>query len=451
MEFSQSGEILMIRIFSVVIPARVFALFLSEIVLLTGCYLIAALLDADLGSLSMFLEYEFGVLRFSIVIGLLVAGLYFRNLYVHVRVMNRVVLIQELCMVFGMAMVGQGLINYLNKDLTLPRRVMVGGSILALMADFGWRLIFDSLDRQTGPGGRVLFLGVSPTTAELAGHLQSNPELGLVPVGYLEEGNASPDSETHMTRLGRLAALDEAIEASRPNLILIGRSNVIRPWWTNDFLELRFGGVAADEVAALYEKTLGRMSLREIRPAALIFSSAFEAPPLDRNLQRFYSAAIASAVFLLVLPPGMLIWLWILLTSGRPVFEKQRLIGFRGAPFHRWRFRSRKNDFLDRSGLADLPGLWNVLRGDMAIAGPRPDRPEAARFLTAQIPFYSQRQCVRPGITGWAQVHGSAAASDSLLELEYDLYYVRNLSPSLDLVVFLIWLRQLFSLRPVRA
>jgi len=95
--------------------------------------------------------------------------------------------------------------------------------------------------------------------------------------------------------------------------------------------------------------------------------------------------------------------------------------------------------FLRRSRLDELPQLWNVLKGDMSLVGPRPERPEFVAELTRQIPFYRQRNIVRPGLTGWAQVRYTYGASveDALQKLQYDLFYIKNLSLALD--VFIIF------------
>src|SRR5262249_11577983 len=92
---------------------------------------------------------------------------------------------------------------------------------------------------------------------------------------------------------------------------------------------------------------------------------------------------------------------------------------------------------LRQSRLDELPQLWNVLRGEMSVVGPRPERPEFVQHLTEQIPYYGQRHVVRPGLTGWAQVRYSYGASteDALQKLQYDLYYIKNLSISLDLFI----------------
>jgi lipopolysaccharide/colanic/teichoic acid biosynthesis glycosyltransferase len=99
--------------------------------------------------------------------------------------------------------------------------------------------------------------------------------------------------------------------------------------------------------------------------------------------------------------------------------------------------------------LDELPQLFNVLRGEMSLVGPRPERPEFVKNLTEQIPYYRQRHCVRPGITGWAQINYKYGDTlqDTIIKLEYDLYYIKNLSFSLDLYIVLHTLKAMLLTR----
>jgi lipopolysaccharide/colanic/teichoic acid biosynthesis glycosyltransferase len=147
------------------------------------------------------------------------------------------------------------------------------------------------------------------------------------------------------------------------------------------------------------------------------------------------------------------------LTSPGPIFYRQERVGQDGRPFMVVKFRSmrvdaevgtgpvwaQKNDtrvtpigrFLRRTRLDEIPQLWNALRGDMSMVGPRPERPGFVADLTRQIPFYGQRHVVKPGVTGWAQVRYTYGASveDALQKLQYDLYYIKNMSVALDIFV----------------
>jgi exopolysaccharide biosynthesis polyprenyl glycosylphosphotransferase len=170
------------------------------------------------------------------------------------------------------------------------------------------------------------------------------------------------------------------------------------------------------------------------------------------------------------LPIMLIVALIVRLSSAGPVLYRQERVGVHGTIFTVFKFRSMyadaeaktgavwatKNDpritpvgrWLRKLRLDELPQLFNVLRGEMSIVGPRPERPDFVKILSAQIPHYAQRHCVKPGITGWAQINYKYGDTleDALIKLEYDLYYIKNLSLALDAVIMFHTLKvMLFS------
>lgn len=434
----------MIRIFNVAVSARVLTLALAETAALYTSFLLACRLDpAETPDILVFLRYEQGFWRISLVVALILLGLYFRDLYSSVRIRNWIVLAQELCMIFGIAYLGQGLIDYVSRDLTVPRRVMMLGGAFSIVGILFCRILFDRAARDVAMD-RVLFLGMSPTVTTLADHLRLHPEFGLAPAGYLSMGADAADTASFPPRLGASADLDRVIEEYAPTSIAIARRSDIKPWWTEDFLELNFGGVSSEEAGALYERTLDRVCISDIWPGKLVFSDAYDPQPLDLRLQSVYTPAAAIALLPFALPAIAVLWAALRLT-GRPAMRRDTRIGLNGKPFRMFSFRAGAGGFgrfLRRTGLTRLPELFNVLSGDMAFVGPRPERPEFHDRLCLAIPFYPQRNRVKPGLTSWAEIHSDSG--DTLLRLEYDLYYAKHLSPSLDGVAAMLALKKAF-------
>ena len=434
----------MIRIFNIVVAARVFTLFLTEIGVLFGCYVAAAYLDPDIGDAGIFLQYDGGVLRIGIVILLVISGLYFTNLYAHLGIRSRVDLFQSLFLIFGATFFGEAFIGYLNRDLLVPRKVMLMGSLLALAALFGCRLIFSEAARHTVANTRMLFLGMSPTVDALATHFARHRELGVSPVGYLATGGTSVAAAT-IPLLGSMDALEAVLDEYAVNLIVIGKREDIRASWVGEFLALRFGGLHIEEASALYENTFMRICATEVWPSRLVFSSRLEPNAASLAFQSVYSSAIAFGALLVTSPLMLATAALIRLSSPGPVLERERYIGRHGVPFDLYSFRCPRKDgklttfgrAMIRFRLGELPRLFNVLRGQMAIVGPRPECPLYSELLADEIPFYRQRQRVKPGLAGWAGVDGSDNQHDTLRELEYDLYYVQNVSLILDSLVML--------------
>jgi len=174
------------------------------------------------------------------------------------------------------------------------------------------------------------------------------------------------------------------------------------------------------------------------------------------GLQSIYSLGIAIAGVVILSPVMLLVFLLVRLSSRGPALYRQRRVGKNDVPFTLYKFRSMFADAEAESGavwakkddprvtlvgkglrrlrLDELPQLFNVLRGEMSIVGPRPERPEFVTELEKQIPYYRQRHRIKPGITGWAQVNHKYGDTleDTIIKLEYDLYYIKNLAPALD-------------------
>jgi lipopolysaccharide/colanic/teichoic acid biosynthesis glycosyltransferase len=442
----------MIRILRVLVPASVLILFLAEIGFVFGSYVAATYADRDVNA-NIFLRDESGLLRIGIVVALTIAGLYFHNLYGDIRIRSRVRLLQQLCFITGVVFLAQALIGYLNHNLALPRKIMLPGSMIALAGIFGLRLLLTTAIRNAVGSRRILFLGMTPTVTQVAGHLGQHPELGLSPIGYLDSGVAT-ETSGDLVRLGSMDDLSHVIEEQHPDWIVVGKRGEIPPWRVDELLEMRFGGIRAEPASRLYESTFGRVSALEILPAEVVFGDSMRPDSAWVDLQTVYATVFSLVALAVTLPLMLLIAALVKITSPGPIFALQWCAGLHAAPFSLYQFRcssqgqpTQLGRLLRRLRLDGLPQLANVLRGEMSLAGPRALRSEFAGRLSELIPFFSQRHLVRPGLTGWEQVSAHAGTKDALLLLEYDLHYVRNLSPALDLLILLSALRSAFYRR----
>jgi exopolysaccharide biosynthesis polyprenyl glycosylphosphotransferase len=223
---------------------------------------------------------------------------------------------------------------------------------------------------------------------------------------------------------------------------------------------MKVQGVTFDYLASVYEDYTGKIAVENLRPSWFIFSEGFAQGRRLMATKRLLDILCASMGLAIGLPVMAIVALAVRLTSTGPVFYHQQRVGRNGKLFTVHKFRTMKTDaeaetgpvwaakagdprvtpigaMLRRTRLDEMPQLWNVLKGDMSFVGPRPERPEFVADLTRQIPYYEQRHSVRPGITGWAQVRYTYGASveDALEKLQYDLFYIKNLSIPLDLFI----------------
>ena len=454
----------MIRFFRVFVPAGALALFSSEILLILSSYILATYVFLTVDP-TVFLLYDRGLMRILLVLASILVGMHFHDLYSNIYVRSRRVLIQQLCLVIGAAFLVQALIGYLDATLRIPIRVMVLGSFLAIVSIFAWRVFFSAHVLRVVARDRLLLVGASPVLEDIGKHIEEHPETGLQVVGYVRDREEAGTAMAGGEVLGPMASLREIVQATNPDRIVVGMTERRARMPVSELLELRFAGHIIEEAASTYEKVCGRMCLKELRPSQLIYTG--ELGP--RRISLFYQMAtnlILAAIGVVVAAPMMLLTaLAVRLTSAGPVLYRQVRVGLDGRPFTLYKFRSMRANAEAETGavwaskddprvtplgrtlrklrIDEIPQLFNVLKTEMSIVGPRPERPEMVQSLAQQIPYYRHRHCVRPGITGWAQVNYKYGDTldDVMRKLEYDLYYIKNMSPSLDAYIIFLTIK----------
>ncbi|MEY4765965.1 MAG: hypothetical protein RI907_2638, partial [Pseudomonadota bacterium] len=226
-------------------------------------------------------------------------------------------------------------------------------------------------------------------------------------------------------------------------------------------LDCKVSGTKVYDLNTHFEKTLGQIRVDFLSASWLIFGDGFNQGAWRTGVKRVFDI-ICSALLLVVASPIMLVTaLLIKLESPGSVFYRQERVGQNNSTFQVVKFRSMRNDaekdgqpvwaqandarvtrigaIIRRLRIDELPQIFNVLKGEMSLVGPRPERPFFVEQLTQEIPFYALRHSIKPGVTGWAQVryaYGSTV-EDSLQKLQFDLYYVKNHTLFLDLVVLM--------------
>jgi sugar transferase (PEP-CTERM system associated) len=445
----------MIRLFRVFIPVGTVTLLLSEVLLITSAFVLATFVVLEVEP-TIFLLYDGGLMRIVLVLISILIGLHFHDLYSQYYVKSRVMLAQQLCMVMGVAFLLQGLISYVDPNLRVPIRVMLIGGGLAVAAMFSWRLFFSAYAIEVVGRDRMLLVGGS-TLLETIGHfVEGHPESGIAITGYLDDSHEIGQLLPGGKNLGPLSSLREIVTATQPDRIVVGMFERRQRMPVSELLELRFAGHIIEEAASTYERVCGRVSVSELRPSQLIYSGELGPRAQDVAHQRIGNMMLAAIGIVLSSPIMLLTALVVRFSSPGPILYRQTRVGLNNQPFTLYKFRSMRADaekgtgavwasrndprvttvgkYIRRLRFDELPQLFNVLKGEMAIVGPRPERPEFVQSLSEKIPYYPQRHCVRPGITGWAQVNHKYGDTleDTVIKLEFDLYYIKNMSLSLD-------------------
>jgi sugar transferase (PEP-CTERM system associated) len=304
---------------------------------------------------------------------------------------------------------------------------------------------------------RILILGVGPLARDLCQTLLSKRTGFTEVVGFLDK-DASRVGEriVNPSIIGTYDQLFEIAERYQVHTVAVCLEDRRAVLPVQTLLDMKAMGRDVVDGHYLYEEESGRLSIDHLKPSALIFSTGFRRRLITMLLKRFVDVLIAVLGILVLLPFVVVLAILIKVDSSGPVFYRQMRVGLRGRPYMIWKFRSMRQD-AEQSGarwassedprvsrvgrwirkwrLDELPQLINVMKGEMSLVGPRPERPVFVQELRNTIPYYDLRHTVRPGITGWAQTRFRYGASkeDSHVKLQYDLFYVKNLSLVLDL------------------
>src|SRR5205809_2338739 len=309
---------------------------------------------------------------------------------------------------------------------------------------------------------RVLVLGSGSRAAEVDGLLSRlGSRAGFHLVGFVLCGDEQPGRDKSKL-LGDCNALRALVGQHRIDEIVVGvrdRRNGHFPM--SKLLECKLEGTSIVDLPTFFERETGYVQLNSLSASWMVFSEGFSKTGFQRLLKRAFDISVSGAMLIATLPIMLIAALAIWLETGRPILYRQKRVGESGQVFEIFKFRSmrvdaekdgvarwaKKNDdritrvgkFVRSTRVDELPQLINVLRGDMSFVGPRPERPPFVHELSRKVPFYASRHSVKPGITGWAQVRYPYGASvdDAVQKLQFDLYYVKNNSLFLDLVILL--------------
>jgi hypothetical protein len=381
----------MVRLFRVYYPLRVLALLVGEAVIVSGSFLLATVINFGLDSY-LVLSYENGLYKILAITGTALLLLYYFDLYDLQRLNSNNEIYFRLFMVLSTVSFLWAGIAYFFPELMLGKRSQVLGLVILTVALLCWRSTYSWIARQPYFRERVYVLGTGDRARTLVQGLRARFDLGVEVVGWAGELGTSELTREAMRE--RLLSLLQNRPIDRVITAMSDRRGSIP---VDALLELRVRGVKVEDATALLEKTSGKIGIDGLYPSWLIFSDGFNTRFGFLFLHRLVSMAAALLLLVFSLPLIPLIALVIKLSSAGPVFYHQRRVGINGTVFTCFKFRTMCNNAEADTGptwagdddpritrignvlrwtrLDEIPQLWNVLRGDMAFVGPRPERP----------------------------------------------------------------------------
>lgn len=277
-------------------------------------------------------------------------------------------------------------------------------------------------------------------------------------VGYCTPEGAPSDAVADPAWLGTIEDQVPKLRERRITDIVVGKSTAPDPQVMDWFVASLQRGCRVTNEATFYETATGQVLVDELTPQWFLFADLKVHCDRQATLKRVVDLLLATLAFLITAPLWPLLALAIKLGDGGPVFYSQLRVGQNGAPFRLFKFRTMRVDaengrsvwscpndprvtpfgrLLRKTRLDELPQLFNVLRGQMSLIGPRPERPDIVRELCDKVPYYAERHLIKPGITGWAQIsyRYGASVEDAKRKLQFDLYYLKRMCFELDMMI----------------
>ncbi|MDR2838694.1 MAG: TIGR03013 family PEP-CTERM/XrtA system glycosyltransferase [Azonexus sp.] len=306
---------------------------------------------------------------------------------------------------------------------------------------------------------RIMVYGTGASALAVKRELnKSDPSAEII--GFFPAPNETHPAVPGDAILGTESSLTSTALAMRADEIVVAlteRRGGAMP--LRELLDCKLQGIRVLDLASHFEQTLGQIRLESLYVGWLIFGEGFRQGAWRTFVKRIFDIVCATLLLVLATPVMLFTAIAIVSENGCPVFYTQERVGLNGRLFKVIKFRSMRRDaekdgkpvwaskddnrvtrvgkIIRKLRIDELPQLFSVLKGDMSLVGPRPERPFFVDQLTREIPFYAVRHSVKPGVTGWAQVryHYGATVEDSAEKLQYDLYYVKNHSLFLDILV----------------
>jgi len=353
---------------------------------------------------------------------------------------------------------------YATFSLALGRGIFLGFAVFMFAVIVANRLFFIAANRRGFLAQRCLIIGTNGEARKTIELIHRHPHFGLRVLGLIHCGPERDRVGQFIDEypvLGTLESLDKFVQLYDIERLILATPAEEEKELLKRLRAFRYRGLAIVDFVTLYEELAQEIPLAYINDEWLFLAALNNSRIHIRRLKRLTDVVVSLLGLIITAPLAGLAALLIKLTSPGPILYRQERLGRDSVPFTLYKFRTMianaesetgpvwamDNDpritpvgkWLRKTRIDEIPQLINVLRGEMSLVGPRPERPVFVKKLSEKIPFYAERLLVPPGITGWAQVMAPYASSieDTRRKLQYDLYYIKHMSFFLDAFILL--------------
>jgi sugar transferase (PEP-CTERM system associated) len=440
---------------------RIIWLILADAAILYGGVILAMYIRLGFSGSEYQLNENNGWMKIALASLFCLLILYFYDLYDYTVMSNRRELMLRLVQALGIAWAILALVFYFVPFLLIGRGVSVISVPLVLVLLLGWRIFIHLLTGHPDIGEKILIVGTGKTAMDTAEAIWQRRDAGYRIVGFASENGAKPKERIGESEiLGSANDMEAIIKAEKIDRVVIAVRERRGTFPTETLLKMSLAGnVSIEECTSFFERITGQVHVDMLRPSWLIFDGRQRDSRLKTVVREAIHRLLAFLGLVFSLPVALLTAILIKLESRGAIFYRQERLGKNGKVFDVIKFRSMKTDaeadgtpvwatsndarttrigkIIRKARIDEIPQFWNILKGEMSFVGPRPERPHFVEQLAHEIPFYEHRHLVAPGLTGWAQIKYPYGASveDARQKLQYDLYYIKNQSLALDLVI----------------
>ena len=451
----------MLRFFKQYFPIRNILFFISEGMFIFGSVFLAALLLTDADSFLFDLILFLKIILITIICQ---ACLYYNDLYDFEIAISITEVIIRLFQALGVTSIVLAVIYFLFPVTIIDQWIFILGVLFLLVFIVGWRIFYIWVLNKGFFNENIIILGSTSLALDIVKQIHKNIDCGYEVALLIPDS----DSETIEKVISDKIAVDCTKEDFCRNVIGTDIKKVVvalkerrGSFPIQELLNCRTAGLEILEGSTFYEMLTGKLLVTKINPSWLIFSEGFKKSRIRTIIKRLEDIIISTIMLILLSPLLFITSILIKLDSKGPIFFSQDRVGQNQKEYMVHKFRSMVEDAEKETGpvwaqtdddritrvgkvirkcrIDELPQLWDVFTGKMSMVGPRPERKYFTDDLEIQIPYYTERFKVKPGVTGWAQVsydYGSTV-EDAIEKLNYDLFYIKNLSITLDLVIII--------------
>ena len=444
-----------IKVFNLYYPIRNLVFFITETILIFLSIFMASIIKIRIIDNHVFVWMDV-LPKVGLITFVCILSLYYHDLYDFGGVYGYGELFIRLLQSLGITCLLLAGIYTLFPQLIIAEKVFMFALLLIVSFILSWRLVYNWILKEEKFKEKILILGSDSFAHDIVKEIKERKDTGFRILGIL--GNSNPSSFTgSVPILGSTKDILPIAKRFPCGRIVLALSEQRGNLPVSELLELKLRGKIIQDGVEFYEHLTGKIMIEKLRPSYFIFSSGFKISKFRQRVKRLLDICLSLIGLFLSMPICAVIAIAIKLDSKGPVLFKQERVGEGETSFILYKFRSmhinaedrpvwtKENDprvtrvgrIIRKMRIDEIPQMWNVLKGEMSFVGPRPERPYFVKMLKEQIPYYSQRHAVKPGITGWAQIRYRYGDSveDAIEKLKYDLYYIKNMSILFDLAI----------------